>query len=99
LSAGDWQVCGSVSFNPAGTTTVTTVLAASSSTTATLPTDPDESFGGFNASFTTGVRQRVIVGCKRYSLSGAANVFIVAQAGFGVSTMTADGVLIARRMR
>lgn len=99
LGAGDWNCYGAVSFNPAGTTTVSVVLAATNTTSATLPTDPDESFAGFVATFSTGVRQRVAVPPKRYTFTTPSTVKLVAQSSFATSTMTADGALVCRRPR
>jgi phage gp45-like len=99
LTAGDWQVCGEVRFIPAGTTTVSSILAASNTTSATFPADPDISYATITATLTTGVNQRLPVDCKRYSLSSTTTVFLVAQAAFATSTMTADGSISGRRMR
>ncbi|MEF1435483.1 hypothetical protein QWU86_11715, partial [Neisseria gonorrhoeae] len=38
LTAGDWDVAGTVSINPARSTTIAAVIAGISNTTATLPT-------------------------------------------------------------
>lgn len=97
LTAGDWDVDGVVLFNPAGTTTVSALALGSSTTSAT--------FGGLGAlssyglTFTTGSAQRLIAPRQRISLSATTTVFLVGQATFGVSTMTADGFIRARRVR
>jgi hypothetical protein len=97
LTAGDWDVSGGVRFTPAGSTTVSVVAAAISLTSANL--------GGAGqgtqlaASFTTGQPQLIATPILRLSLSTTTTVYLVVNAGFGVSTLTADGIIRARRVR
>jgi hypothetical protein len=99
LTAGDWDVWGKVLFKPAGTTTMSSLVAATHTTTDNLPPEIDESINSLTASFTTGVNQAFLAGHKRYKVAVATNVFLVCVAVFGVSTMTADAVIVARRRR
>lgn len=97
LSAGDWDVSGGAVFIPAGTTTVAAV-AASISTTSTV-------HGGLGqitslaATFTTGAQQQIATPTVRLSLSSSTSVFLVMSSTFGVSTMTANSFIRARRVR
>lgn len=100
LTAGDWDVTGAVVFTPAGTTTVQSLFASTNTTSATLPTAPNKgAYFGVAASFTTGQGQIANIGSRRYSVAGSTQVFLVANATFGVSTMTAFGIIHARRRR
>lgn len=97
LTAGDWDVSGTIQFVPNASSTVTQVIASSNSVSATL--------GGFAANnvlgmtFTTGAAQTLPVPTTRYSLSATTTVYVVGQSAFGVSTMTCNGFLRARRVR
>lgn len=100
LTAGDWDVTGSISFTPAGTTTVARLIGSLSLTTGVS--------GGSNSgaylqladtNLTTGSLQTFSIGMLRVSVSGATTVFLVANATFGVSTMAHAGIIRARRVR
>jgi hypothetical protein len=100
LTAGDWDVWGSVAFNPAGTTTITAESGGINTVTGTLPTSPGG--GGFVSlagGFTTGAGDTLPVGSTRLSLPATTTVYLVAQAAFAISTMGAYGFLGARRRR
>jgi hypothetical protein len=97
LTAGDWDVSGTVQFNPAGTTTVSTIVAGVNTTSATIG-----ALGTSNqirASFNTGAGQLISTPVVRISVASTTTVFLVAVATFGVSTCTADGAIRARRVR
>lgn len=98
LTAGDWDVWGTVAFNPAGTTTQTALAGGISTTTVTLPTSPGSgALVSFALPFTTGAANTFPVGSTQLLLSGTTTVYLVAQAGFAVSTMSAYGFIGARR--
>jgi hypothetical protein len=102
LPAGDWDVYGTVTFVPAGTTTVTTIEAAISSTSATIPAGNTGAFNLLQMQanvFATGQVQTLSVGPVRVSQASAATIFLVAQLVFGVSTATCNGFIRARRVR
>lgn len=96
LTAGDWDVEGSLLFQPAGTTVVTNILGGSSTTSATLPAIPgyaqiqNQGTGG-NCGFA--------VPKARVSIASTTTVYLVALSTFTTSTMTAVGNLNARRVR
>lgn len=99
LAAGDWDVSGVVSFNPAGSTVVSYVVGGISSTSATLPP------GGTGAAFqipgsaTAGIAIINSTGDVRVKLASAGTVYLVANGIFSTSTMTASGFIRARRPR
>lgn len=97
LTAGDWDVFGKVSFVPASGTTSTFLEATISSTNNTQESNE----GGFvlQTSFTASAIQGNSVGTVRKSLSGTTTIYLVAQATFAVSTMTANATIAARRVR
>lgn len=101
LTAGDWDVSAMCLFTGGATTTVNRADVSLSTTTGTLNTTPGQlgtivpggiAAIGFDDLF-------VNVGATRFSLSATTTVFLVVQAAFGTSTMSAYGILRARRMR
>lgn len=97
LGAGDWDVQGSVRFNPAGTTVVSLLQASISTSSATS--------GGLGAAVIsqgtlgTGTQQILATPVTRISISASTTVYVVCNQGFTTSTMTADGFIRARRVR
>ena len=100
LTAGDWNVWGTVAFAPAGTTTVSAISGSISTTTGTMATVPG---GGSSfalaTTLTTGAAQSHPVGMTRISVAATTTVFLVAQSSFAVSTNAAYGIINARRIR
>lgn len=102
LTSGDWEVSGNVVYVPAATTSVTLAFHSISAVSSTQ--DQVTFLNGFAiyrtaafvpaANFTAGN-----VGPVRKSLSGTTTMYLVAQATFTVSTMTAHGTIRARRAR
>jgi hypothetical protein len=101
LTAGDWDVEGTIKYNPAATTTSTIRQAGVTTTSGTLPTSLADATAWQRESgaITTGTGSVLATGVVRMSLSGTTTVFLVGQATFATSTMTADGILKARRRR
>lgn len=100
LTAGDWDVWGSIVFKPAAGTTVTRIAGSIGTTANTLGTPPNSgAMEDFNATLTAATNQTVPVGLRRISIAATTTVRLVAQATFAVSTMTADGFIGARRVR
>lgn len=95
LTAGDWDVQGFVNFGAAGTTTTTQVLAGANTVSATLPAS--NHYSQFVGSFPTGANVPVPVPYTRVNVSSATTVYLVVEAVFGTSTMTAQGFISARR--
>lgn len=102
LTAGDWNVWGSVWTNAAAGTLTSTVVAAVSQTSATIPTTP--AIGGSNQQLrglATGATEIVVLntGVATISLAAPATIYLVGFISFTVSTMSAYGSIIARRVR
>jgi hypothetical protein len=107
LTAGDWDVEGTVDYNFAATTSYTQLTAGISATSATLlgqpggnGVDPDP-----NATFATPAAVPTALSYNqrtprvRVSLSATTTIFLVANATFTVAGLTAFGTLRARRVR
>lgn len=97
LTAGDWDVGGIVGFSLGTGTSVTYSTAAANSTSATLP-----ALGGYASNGTTSVPvtdPSLVIPTIRASLSTTTTYYLVAKAGFTVSTLGAYGMIWARRRR
>lgn len=104
LTPGVWTVTGRVIFAPAGTTTIQLLEEGISLTSATMPSSTTPTIGesiirfGLT-SFTTGGIQVLPVSPVIQNVSTNTTVYLVALANFGVSTMTAGGVILAQRIQ
>jgi hypothetical protein len=100
LTAGDWDVSAVGYILPAATTSLTSFSISISGTTNTLDTTTGKfSSSAMNATVSGGVAFSGDIPSYRFSLSGATTVFLVAVAGFTVSTASACGIVRARRVR
>lgn len=100
LTAGDWDVEGLACFNPAGSTTTSFFSAGINTVSAVFQTAPAGGFTQFNIiNNTIAAPQFFPTGTTRISLSVTTTVYLVAESGFGVSTMSVYGLLRARRVR
>jgi hypothetical protein len=113
LTSGDWDIDCQVEFSPGATTSVTQSNASMSLTSATLSTQPGGTVGiatlGPEPILT--FNQAASVPAANYAIAptttrvtvaqsnSTATVYLVAQATFTVSTMSAFGTLRARRIR
>lgn len=97
LTAGDWDVSGSIQFVPAGTTTIAGIASGISTTSATL--GGVGSFNSTQATHTTGASQIQSTPVLRLSLAATTTVYLVANSTFGVSTMSVNSLIRARRVR
>lgn len=99
LTAGDWDVEGTITY-VADATTIPVYLVASINTVSATNaasgrlgrTDKGETSG-------TGSTISLPTGRKRISLAATTTVYLVAYAQFSVSTMIAIGEIAARRVR
>ncbi len=100
LTAGDWDVSGNIIFIPAATTSITALFASSSSTSATVAADYYR-FDDQRAAYVPAGGGRIgsPIPTQRFSLSGTTTIYLVAQANFTVSTLSAYGFISARRVR
>lgn len=110
LTPGDWDVTGIVDFVPAATTSVTQWNVSVSNTSATLASQAPSTSTAINIGpfATTTINQAAAVPAAEVTLAGNpvrvsvnanTTIYLVAQAAFTVSTMTAYGSLRARRVR
>lgn len=101
LTAGDWDVSGSVCFHPASTTASTVNIATMNTTSATLPTAPNS---GGEFALTSSIASNVgdyclPTGSMRQNVSGSTTVWLIAESVFNTSTNAAYGFIGARRRR
>ena len=100
LTAGDWDVWANISYLPAATTSITLMNFGLSSTTGTLPAAG--ALGQIVQPATVPGAASPIsysVPMIRVNQSATAAVFLVANATFTVSTLSAFGTIYARRVR
>ncbi len=97
LTGGDWDVFGTVTYNPAAGTTMSALSGSISSTDNTAEINTSQYL--IQTALTTSATQRFVVGTVRKSLSTTTTIYLVAQASFGTSTMTATATIAARRVR
>jgi hypothetical protein len=100
LTAGDWDVRGTVAFDPSAGTLIVDMKGAISPTDNTLPVLSDTAaLVDVPLAPSAGVGATVPVGTSRISLAAPATIYLVAQATFTVSTNFAYGFIAARRVR
>lgn len=97
LEAGDWDVSGMVAFDPAATTSETAHIVSISTTNNTHGATTERNARGFAAVVTAGFETNMPTPVVRLSLAATTTVYLVASANFTVSTMTAYGIINARR--
>lgn len=98
LTAGDWNVSGVVCFTPANGTSVTNMTSGISTTSATL--GALGSYSGISIPYTgNGGGSCIPTPNVRVQGTGTATVYLVSIQGFTAGTMTATGVIFARRPR
>ncbi len=97
LTAGDWDVEGSVNFSTT-TATVTAKVAGISLVDATVPIDGSEVNNGSQASLATLV-DGITLPRKRVNVSTTTTVYLSAQATFSDGTVIVYGTINARRVR
>lgn len=97
LTAGDWDVWGSIAIVPASTVTI--FEGWISTTSATVPTFPNNgAITLMQLAFASATQQIIPVGRERISISGTTTVFLSASMTFA-STCTGYGFIGARRAR
>lgn len=101
LTAGDWDVSGQILFTPAATTVTNTLIAqlslSDNGASIGLGAQSRSIFAGLVS--TLGYQQSETIGRFRISLNATTTIYIVGYAEFTTSTMTAYGILSARRVR
>ena len=110
LTAGDWDVWGTICFDPASTAQMTAVSGAISQSSGTFPTAPGEgAIFHLETTFAAGGGGGILagssgagffpVGMCRISLSGSATIYLVGESTFTVAGVGAYGMIAARRAR
>lgn len=104
LSAGDWDITGQINYIIAATTNVAFLRASSSITDNVLDATVGSLYNivyptaGF-VSTTTSLDQSLSLTTFRRSVNASTQVFLVTTAQFSVSTVSAYGIIRARRVR
>lgn len=101
LTAGDWDIYGSVSISVNGTTTISSFTSAINTVSATIPLGGvlGKSFQNLNLTFTTGSPITLDAGNCNLSVSSNTTVYLIALVDFAVSNADAYGSIYARRRR
>jgi hypothetical protein len=94
LSAGTWDISGTVVFNSAANTVIEQITAGVATVSATLGT-PD-TYQQFPEALSGAAAFNLDAPLTRVTLANAATVYLVAQSVFTTSTMTVDGYIKAR---
>lgn len=101
LSAGDWDVAGSVIIGPNGAGTLSAFNGAISTVSGTAPigaTGNGQAFLG-GLAITGAAQQLIAFGPTRINVSTTTPVFLIAGANFSAGTCVAGGNIRARRVR
>ena len=107
LTAGDWEIWGTVDFTPPGNVSPNLICAAVSIHPDALPTNADlmTGVGVLNmfatSALTSGQRQVLMTGQCRSNSASTLNLYLVAQTNFGGASnrVNAKGYICARRVR
>ena len=100
LTAGEWDVYGSVALTPAGTTIVSQVVGWINTVSASIPTNTAQ--GGIfvnNATQTAGANFINPFGRRQELLASTTTIYLGINATFTISTCSAYGFIAARRVR
>jgi hypothetical protein len=101
LTAGDWDVFGTLAFVAAATTNITSLTGGASTISATMPSGIQ---GRTNIAVFPNAGNTVAGNPSgflhnRFSLNATTVVYLVANATFAISTLSAFGFIAARRVR
>jgi hypothetical protein len=106
LTAGDWEIWGSVDFQPAGSQSPNMIAASVSVHPDTLPSEDDLMTGVgilnmfWTSSLTSGQRQVLMTGQCRSNSANSLDLYLIAQTSFqGSGNVFAKGYICARRVR
>jgi hypothetical protein len=98
LTAGDWDVEGIIDYIPAATTNIGLINSGTSAASATLG-GQDTYCGDYYGAVIGAVIVGEVIPKIRFLITATTTVYLVANATFTVSTLTAAGRIVARRMR
>lgn len=100
LTAGDWDIWGSVHSNNDVGTLMTAFICSISTISSALPTAPNGgAYVGWQGTGIAGNNEQFPVGMRRISVSTSTNTYLTAYARFTVSACMAYGYMGARRIR
>ena len=102
LPPGDWDVWGTVAIIPAGTTVTTFAAGWVNTSSVSFPSQPSPTVNAWVGNMTGGGVQgywSVNPSPTRIKLSTTTTVYLSCYATFTTSTLTVDGVIMARRRR
>lgn len=105
LTAGDWEISSSCASSTGASTTTTRIYAGVSTTSATLPSYPgtvgSQGSGVNLLPYATSAGANVIATIPNCTLklSSTTTVYLVMNPIFAVSTLSAYGAIVARRIR
>lgn len=101
LTAGDWDVRGTVAYNANSLTTATAFQGSIGQSNNSLGTIPNAgAYSQLGISVGAGGAEPVMpLGVIRESLSGTTTIYLVGQSTFATSTMNSYGFISARRIR
>ncbi|WP_159086638.1 hypothetical protein [Burkholderia sp. NRF60-BP8] len=102
LPAGDWDVWGAITTNPAGTTTTSTYqcgISTTSATFGTFATGVNNANGPVGVSAAAGTAVNTSCPLTRVNVSSPTTVYVVANVIFATSTMQVSGAIMYRRRR
>lgn len=97
LTAGDWDVFGSVQFSAGAATLTNQVVSGLSTTSATFPAIPF--YSQITLATSAGTNNSIPVPMQRFSLSATTTVYLATDALFTSGTLSATGYIGARRVR
>jgi hypothetical protein len=97
LTAGDWDVWGSIEYDAAGSTTISQSVGGINTASATLPASPFKTITTY--ALAAGGTIAGPVPQQRLILASTTTVFLVGFCAFATGTLTATGVIQARRIR
>lgn len=102
IPAGDWDIWSTFITAPAAGTVQTGITYQLNLTTATLSTPSNVATSNIislQATLTATLPYYGHTGIYPLSVSGSTNIFLNANVAFSVSTLTAGGIIVARRRR
>lgn len=98
LTAGVWEIWAAITTNPAGSTVPSFCSAVVSATSGSeTEISLDVAFAAPSPSV-AGAGIDAFVGKTQINITGSASYYLVANVEFSVSTLTADGIISARRV-
>lgn len=100
LTAGDWDVSGTIYFSANAATTSSYYQAGISATSATFGTVAAENNNNFfSVSLAAGSALSLAAGRTRINLASTTTIYLIARSVFLINTMSAYGFIGARRVR